>query len=150
MEGTRRARSYESGPVVLQMQRSDDRGDGYPQAMSVLAETTLTRAERRALDRFASLLAEALGPDLEAVWLYGSRARGEDPYDESDIDVIVLTRQGESDRSRVWRAALESGDAGLKISPITTSRAWVAERRAIASFFIEEVDRDKVVLFGEP
>lgn len=118
--------------------------------MSVLAVATLTRAERGALDRFVSLLAEALGPDLEAVWLYGSRARGEDPHDESDIDVIVLTRRGEADRSRVWRAALESGDAGLKISPITTSRKWVGERRAIGSFFIEEVDRDKVVVFGKP
>ena len=118
--------------------------------MSVLAAATLTSTERRALDRFVSLLAEALGPDLEAVWLYGSRARGEDVHDESDIDVIVLTREGEADRGRVWRTALESGEAGLKISPITTSRKWVGERRAIDSFFIEEVDRDKVVLLGEP
>jgi hypothetical protein len=27
---------------------------------------------------------------------------------------------------------------------------WVEERRAIEDFFIREVDRDKVVLYGEP
>lgn len=55
---------------------------------------------------------------------FGSTARvhGEEPHEESDIDVIVLTRGGEVDRSRVWRAALESGDARLEISPITTTR----------------------------
>lgn len=118
--------------------------------MPGLAAAALTEAERRALERFVSLLAQSLGPDLRAVWLYGSRARGEEPHPESDIDVIVLTRRGESDRSRVWRIALESGDAGLKITPITTHRIWVEERRAVDSFFMQEVDRDKIVLFGEP
>jgi predicted nucleotidyltransferase len=118
--------------------------------MSLLAKATLATSEQQALERFVSLLVESLGPNLEAVWLYGSRARGEEPHDESDIDVIVLTREGESDRSRVWRTALESGDAGLKITPITTTRAWIDERRAIDSFFLREVDRDKIVLFGGP
>ncbi|MDQ6751129.1 MAG: nucleotidyltransferase domain-containing protein [Actinomycetota bacterium] len=115
-----------------------------------LASATLTEPERLALDQFVSALVRSLGEDLEAVWLYGSRARREEPRPESDIDVIVLTRKGEPDRSRVWRIALETGDAGLKIAPITTRRAWIIERRAIESFFIQEVDRDKIVLFGEP
>jgi predicted nucleotidyltransferase len=118
--------------------------------MPALAEASLTRAEREAVDRFVSLLAESLGSDLEAIWLYGSRARGEEPHEESDIDVIVLTRAGEVDRSLVWRTALESGEAGLKITPTTTTRQWIEERRAIGSFFIREVDRDKIVLFGAP
>lgn len=118
--------------------------------MPALASARLTDAERDALDRFVSLLADSLGPDLGAVWLYGSRARGEPPRPESDIDVIVLTRRGEADRSRVWQTALGSGDAGLKIAPITTDRAWIEQRRAIDSFFLQEVDRDKIVLYGEP
>lgn len=64
--------------------------------------------------------------------------------------MIVLTRRGEPDRRRVWRTALDSGDAGLKITPITTNRTWIGERRAIDSFFMQEVDRDKIVLLGEP
>lgn len=118
--------------------------------MPQLAEATLTDAERTALERFVSLLREALGDDLDAVWLYGSRARGEQPHAESDIDVIVLTRDGEGDRRVAWRTAVRSGEAGLKITPITTTRRWIEERRAIESFFIHEVDRDKIVLFGEP
>lgn len=118
--------------------------------MPALAEATLTEAERRAVERFVSLLSEFLGPDLDAIWLYGSRARGERPHEESDIDVLVLTRRGEDDGSLVWDTALESGKAGLKISPITMTRDWVEGRRAIKSFFLQEVDRDKIVLYSEP
>jgi len=118
--------------------------------MPTLATASLTAAEHSALERFVELLAQALGPDLEAVWLYGSRARGEKPHEESDIDVMVLTRRGEADRGLAWRTALESGDAGLKITPITTARNWIEERRVIRSFFIHEVDRDKIVLYGDP
>jgi predicted nucleotidyltransferase len=118
--------------------------------MAGLAEATLTDAERSAVERFVSLLREQLGEDLDAVWLYGSRARGEQPHDESDIDVIVLTRRGEADRSLAWRTGSRSGEAGIKITPITTTREWIEERRAIESFFIREVDRDKIVLYGAP
>lgn len=115
-----------------------------------IAQATLSDAERRTLEHFVELLADALGPRLEAVWLYGSRARGEEPHEESDIDVLVLTRHGEADRRLVWRLALECGEAGLKITPITTTRSWIEERRAIRSFFLQEVDRDKIVLRGAP
>lgn len=118
--------------------------------MPGLAEATLTDAERTALERFVSLLRESLRDDLDAVWLYGSRARGERPHEESDIDVIVLTRRGEADRRLVWRTALRSGEAGLKLTPIATTREWIEERRAIESFFLREVDRDKIVLVGAP
>lgn len=118
--------------------------------MPALATASLSSAEQLALERFVELLTHALGRDLEAVWLYGSRARGEKPHEESDIDVIVLNRRGEADRGLAWRTALESGDAGLKITPITTTREWIEERRAIRSFFIQEVDRDKIVLYGSP
>lgn len=118
--------------------------------MPAPATAALTDAERSALERFVALLRKALGSDLDAVWLYGSRARGEEPREESDIDVLVLTRRGEADRSLAWRTALESGEAGLEITPITTTRAWIQERRAIRSFFIQEVDRDKIVLHGAP
>jgi hypothetical protein len=34
--------------------------------------------------------------------------------------------------------------------PHTWDRTWLEGRREIGSFFIQEVDRDKVVLFGRP
>jgi predicted nucleotidyltransferase len=118
--------------------------------MATIAGASLTSGEREALERFVSALVAALGDDVDAVWLYGSRARGEQPHAESDIDVIILTRDGEADSLLATRAALDSGEDGLRISPLTTTRRWIEQRRAIDSFFIGEVDRDKIVLFGDP
>jgi Nucleotidyltransferase domain len=42
------------------------------------------------LDRFVELLTAELGTD-HGVWLYGSRARGETPGEESDVDVLVVS-----------------------------------------------------------
>jgi predicted nucleotidyltransferase len=47
-----------------------------------LATTTPTDAERDALDLLVASLERELGDALHAVWLYGSRARGEPPRDE--------------------------------------------------------------------
>lgn len=77
--------------------------------MASLADASLTAEERRVVERLVELLREEFGPDLHAVWLYGSRARGEPPY--------------------------------------VFDPEWVTARRAIDSFFMREVDRDKVVLF---
>lgn len=40
-----------------------------------------------------SRVEQALGPDLEAAFLYGSRARG-DWTEDSDWDVLVVVREG--------------------------------------------------------
>ena len=58
--------------------------------MPTLAEAALTGQERALLDRFSRRLGEDLGPALHAVWLFGSRARGETPRTESDVDLLVL------------------------------------------------------------
>ncbi len=42
------------------------------------------------------LLRDELGSDLHAIWLYGSRARGETPHPGSDIDLMVLADGGSS------------------------------------------------------
>jgi predicted nucleotidyltransferase len=49
--------------------------------MATLATASLSDAERRALDRFVAAVQRELGDELHAVWLYGSRARGEPPRD---------------------------------------------------------------------
>lgn len=123
--------------------------------MPTLATASLDPRERRALERLVEMLKSELGQDLHAVWLFGSRARGEQPGEESDIDLLILTRGGWGDDSmRVVELLFQAADAE-GVSPVYFSthvrdRAWVEGRRAIESFFIQEVDRDKIVLFGEP
>jgi predicted nucleotidyltransferase len=101
------------------------------------------------------MLRAELGEDLRAVWLYGSRARGEPPHDESDIDLIVLV-----DPSREWdpwgreilpliaEAADAEGVSPVWISAFVRDPDWLRGRREINSFFIQEVDRDRIVLHG--
>ncbi|HWQ23718.1 MAG TPA: nucleotidyltransferase domain-containing protein [Gaiellaceae bacterium] len=123
--------------------------------MTALAEASLTDAERRTLDRLVALLAEAFGPRLRSVWLYGSRARGETPHEESDIDLLVVVdpERPEDRRTVVGLAVDAESEIGLGtvlLSPLVYSSERVAQRREIGSFFLQEVDRDKVVLYGEP
>jgi predicted nucleotidyltransferase len=122
--------------------------------MPTLAEASLSDAERRTLERFVRMLHEELGDELDAVWLYGSRARGEQPDEESDVDLIVLGRTRSSDVhlraiGLIHEAAEAEGADNTYFSVKLYDRAWVAGRREIDSFFIQEVDRDKIVLFGE-
>jgi predicted nucleotidyltransferase len=120
-----------------------------------LAEASLAAVERRVVERLVGLLEAELGPDLRAVWLYGSRARGEHPRDDSDVDLLVVSTRGRPDDDRrvielaVEAAGLEGANpAGFSIK--LYDPALVAQRRAIQSFFMQEVDRDKIVLAGEP
>jgi predicted nucleotidyltransferase/uncharacterized protein (UPF0332 family) len=123
--------------------------------MAILATASLSDAERRALDRFVAAAQMKLGYELHAVWLYGSRARGEPPRDEdSDVDLLVVTTRPERDTPQyVRRIARDAAEAeGLEpfghLSVVVTTPDWIAERRAIEAFYIQEVDRDKIVLAG--
>jgi len=124
--------------------------------MVVLADTSLRTEERMLLGRFIADLEASLGEELHAVWLFGSRARGEEPVDEdSDVDLLVLVRDASWDgRGRVHvvlaTAAEDLHLAGLEWSFSVHVRTpeWLAGRREIRSFFMAEVDRDKVVLYG--
>jgi predicted nucleotidyltransferase len=121
--------------------------------VSALDRTSLAPEERRTLERFVELLRAEFGGDLRSVWLYGSRARGEPPHDESDVDVIVVTPGGWRDLHRVTQlmddAANAEGANGSFFSVYVDTPEYIAQRREIRSFFIQEVDRDKIVLAGE-
>jgi predicted nucleotidyltransferase len=54
--------------------------------VATLADTSLSADERALLARFVLELRSRLGEDLHAVWLFGSRARGERPEEDSDVD----------------------------------------------------------------
>ena len=119
---------------------------------TALDRASLDPLERRTLERFVEMLRERLGEELVAVWLYGSRARGEEPHPESDVDLIVITRGGERDRkttiAAVWDAAEVEGSNPFNFSAHTFDPEYVEDRRAIESFYIQEVDRDKIVMYG--
>ena len=121
--------------------------------MATLAEAALSAGERRVLDRFVERLGEELGDELRGVWLYGSRARGESTGWESDVDLLVITATGR-EGDRVSRGLHEAAEAEVA-SPFFFSvhvhgLDWLAERRAIEAFFVREVDRDRIVLAGDP
>ncbi len=122
--------------------------------LPTLADARLSAAERRMLDRFVAVLRERLGDDLVSVWLFGSRARSEATGPLSDVDVLVVTRAGRVDERAAWkeltRIAEEEGLSPVLLSLLVWDPQWLAHRREIRSFFIQEVDRDKIVLHGSP
>jgi len=120
-----------------------------------IADAALSPVERRVLDRLVDLLRQEFGAHLRAVWLYGSRARGELPHDESDVDLLIISdRDLPDDDMRVIRlvnlAAKAEGGRPAFFSTHLYTPEHVARRREIRSFFMYEVDRDKIVLFGAP
>lgn len=129
----------------------------YPHDMATrtpdpLAAAALTERERETVSLFTLRLREALGDDLRALWLYGSRARRE-AHAESDIDLLVIAEGGHDRYQRIaWDlsedAATASGESPFSYSVHVHDFEWLRGRREIESFFIREVDRDKLVLAG--
>jgi predicted nucleotidyltransferase len=109
---------------------------------------------RRALDALTAGLRAELGGDLVALWLYGSRARGDATHPDSDIDLLLITTRGDEDWRRAYRVLYEvaerEGVSPVEFSLKLVDPRWIEERRAIDSFFMREVDRDKLVLAGGP
>ena len=123
--------------------------------MPALAETSLTEDERAVVERLVALMRDRFGRRLRSVWLYGSRARGERPGPESDIDLLVIADPAD-DWDDVLTALLLVDRAAEELDterPIVSIKVhdpeWLRGRREIESFFVQEVDRDKVVLHDE-
>jgi predicted nucleotidyltransferase len=127
-----------------------------------LSTAALNATERRAVARIVELLQEELGADLLAVWLYGSRARGEADPDEthydrrSDIDMIAIVASGRDAGEASWELrprwealVAAEGDSPPYYSLRFYDADFLRDRRRIRSFFFQEVDRDKIVLAGE-
>ena len=123
--------------------------------MRALDETSLSAPERRALERLVELLRAEFGLHLLGLWLYGSRARGEPPSSDSDIDLLLVSSRGRrNDDLHAIELAVDAATAEgvnpMLFSIKLYSPERLAQRRRIESFFIQEVDRDKIVLAGEP
>jgi predicted nucleotidyltransferase len=118
-----------------------------------LDHATLGDEERQVLERFVEVLRRRLGDEVRAVWLFGSRARGERVADLSDIDVLVIIDQaGWSAAGRVYDALHAAAgqvslpDVAWSFSLHVRDPGWLDQRRAIGSFFAAEVDRDHIDL----
>jgi uncharacterized protein (UPF0332 family)/predicted nucleotidyltransferase len=128
--------------------------------MATVARSSLSETERRTLDRAVELLRERLGDELISVWLYGSRARGETPrHEDSDVDLMVVVGNETGTtrmevRDLLYEAAKSAGGEEFAFASmfqtVVVDPAFLAQKRSIAEFFIAEVDRDKLVLFGDP
>jgi predicted nucleotidyltransferase len=117
-----------------------------------LAAAQLTESERRTVERFAARLDSELGSDLRAFWLYGSRAR-RTSHPESDVDLLVIADGGRERYGRIAgdlseEVAITEGESPFNYSVHVHDPEWLQGRRAIDSFFIREVDHDKIVLAG--
>lgn len=119
----------------------------------MLTQASLRRDELDLLTRFAAVLQTHLAEALHAVWLFGSRARGERPRDGSDVDVLVLVDDASWESKRRVYAAFDEAARELGLESLAPwfsvhihTREWLESRRAIESFFISEVDRDKIVV----
>ncbi len=121
--------------------------------MATLAQTSLATDEQALIERFVQELRLRLNGELHAVWLFGSRARGEPRSQESDVDVLVLVDDASWDGRMGVRRMLDDAARELDVEALTWSFSvhvhtpdWLAQRREIRSFFIAELDRDKVIL----
>jgi predicted nucleotidyltransferase len=127
----------------------------YIDAMTSLAETSLRADERTLLDRFLEELRVRLGDELRGAWLFGSRARGEEPAEHSDVDVLVFVDDASWDGRMLVRQLLDDAAHELGMDALTWSFSvhvhtpdWLVQRRAIRSFFVAELDHDKIALCG--
>lgn len=127
-----------------------------------LGRAALAERERRVIAGLVAMLRERLDERLLAVWLYGSRARNEadpaeiDPDRRSDVDLMVVVEPGRDSSTPIdWEVqpliegiADEEGDSPVWYSVLFYDADRLRERRRIESFFLREVDRDKLVLAG--
>ncbi len=123
--------------------------------MRSLDHATLSGAEREVLDAFLGKLADELDNPVHEVWLFGSRARGEQPGALSDIDLLVIADRGglahsESVYDVLHAAARDSGhpEIAWTFSLHVHDPTWLPRRRSLASPFIDELERDRITVLA--
>jgi len=121
--------------------------------MRSLDHASLSSEERAVLDAFLRRLNDDVDDRVHDVWLFGSRARGEQPAPLSDIDVLVIAdHAGFAHSAPIYEAlhaaAREAGypEVAWTFSVHLHDPTWLARRRAVGSPFIAELERDHITL----
>lgn len=107
----------------------------------------LTVKEKRIVEAFKKRVEERYPGELVRVTLFGSKARG-DAGKESDIDLLVVIRSEDwklGDRIRELGYLLEL-EHGLILSIQVMSEQHLKQLKAIHSQFLEEVEREGIVV----
>jgi predicted nucleotidyltransferase len=109
--------------------------------------TTLTPAERAAVDELVAGARAILGDEIRDVRLFGSRARGEGTAD-SDVDVaLVVTAEGRRRRREVQDLAFDIGlRRGIALAPLVVDEAVLAEMRERELRFALDLEREGIPL----
>jgi predicted nucleotidyltransferase len=108
---------------------------------------SLPESLRCAVEDLRERLVGLLGPDLLALWLFGSFARAA-AHEESDVDVAIVVT--ELDHAR-WRAIIDCGaDVSLAhdlvISPMVFDRATYAHWRRQERPLVMDIEREGIPL----
>ena len=105
----------------------------------------LTRDEQEWLDAYRSALAEDFPNLVEEILIFGSKARGEAGPD-SDLDVLVVIREGDSKRKREVRRVghmLAAMSEAVPSIMVYTRQEWTMRERGGSPFY-QAVMRDRV------
>ena len=103
----------------------------------------LSPLEQQILPRFIDAARDILRERLVRVVLFGSRARG-DSDEDSDVDLLVLTRghTSEQERAVIDAATLLSLESDLLLSPLVREEEWLQSDAPI----VREIHREGVPL----
>ena len=115
----------------------------------------LFRAEAERVDIIMQIVretAEGMDPKPEAVWLYGSSARGED-IASSDVDFVVIAEGGEVENmATLLREALETEvtDPTVVVSVVALTNTGIEHLVEKDRHAWERICLDAIALFGRP
>ena len=107
----------------------------------------LTRKERGVIEEFKRRVEKQFPGKIVRLLVFGSKARG-DATEQSDIDVIVITR---SDDKKLRKNIRYTGydleiEHGIILSIQVYSEKYINYLRNIPTQFIQNVDREAIVI----
>ncbi len=107
----------------------------------------LTKKERGVIEEFKRRLERKFPREIVSMLVFGSKARG-DATEESDIDIIVITR---SDDKKLRKDIRYTGydleiEHGIILSIQVYSEKYINYLRNIPTQFMQNVDREAVVI----
>lgn len=108
---------------------------------------SLSLAEQKALDNFKKELKRLSGKLFFKLFLFGSRARLEG-HEDSDVDVLVLLPKEDNGlKIKIWDAAYAIFDkTGIYLSPLVLSDGQFKQLKNRERLIASEIERDGIAL----